>query len=64
MPRDVIVVAVFASLVVRAVFVGVASGEIETHVLILLAGKEERFGRTWGWIYHFNLASERGPIVA
>ncbi len=50
MPRDVIVVAVFALLVACAVFVGVAGGEIETHVPISLAGKEKRFGRTWGWI--------------
>ncbi len=50
MPHDVIVVAVFALLVVCAVFVGVAGGEIKTHVLISLAGKEERFERTWGWI--------------
>ncbi len=50
MPCDVIVVAVFALLVVCAVFVGVPGGEIETHVLILLADKEERFGRMWGWI--------------
>jgi hypothetical protein len=50
MPRDVIIVAVFASSVVCAAFVGVANGEIETHMLILLTGKEERFGRMWGWI--------------
>jgi hypothetical protein len=50
MPCDVIVVAVFASLVVLAVFVGVAGGEIETHMLIPLTGREERFGRTCGWI--------------
>ena len=50
MPLDVIVVVVFALLVVCAVFVGVAGGEIETHVLIPLTGKEERFGRTWGRI--------------
>ncbi len=31
-------------------FVGVVGGEIETHMLIPLTGKEERFGRTWGWI--------------
>jgi hypothetical protein len=50
MPCDVIVVAVFVLSVVCAVFVGVASKEIETHMLIPLTGKEERFGRTWGWI--------------
>jgi hypothetical protein len=47
-----------------AVFVGVASGEIEMHMLIPLTGKEERFERTWGWIKRFNLASKQGPIVA
>jgi hypothetical protein len=46
MPCDVIVVAVFALLVVCAVFVSVAGGEIEMHMLIPLTGKEERFGRT------------------
>jgi hypothetical protein len=50
MPRDVIVFAVIALSVVRAVFVGVASGEIEMHMLIFLTGKEERFGRMLGWI--------------
>jgi hypothetical protein len=48
-PWDVIVVAVFASSVVCAVFVGVAGEEIETHMFILLTGKEERFQRMWGW---------------
>jgi hypothetical protein len=50
MPLDVIVVAVFVSFVVCVVFVNVASGEIETHVLIFLAGKKESFEKTWGWI--------------
>ncbi len=49
-PCVVIVVVVFASLVDCAVFVGVAGGEIETHVFASLTGKEERFGWTWGWI--------------
>jgi hypothetical protein len=49
-PCDVIVVTAFVSRVVCAVFVGVADGEIETHVFAPLTGKEERFGRTWGWI--------------
>jgi hypothetical protein len=49
MPCVVVVVAVFASSVVCAVFVGVASGEIKTHVFAPLTGKEERFRRTWGW---------------
>ncbi len=39
----------FALLVVCAVFVGVAGGEIEMYMLIPLTGKEERFGRTWGY---------------
>jgi hypothetical protein len=43
-------VAAFALSVVCAVFVGVASGENETHVFAPLTGKEERFRRTWGWI--------------
>jgi hypothetical protein len=42
MPCDVLVVAVFALLVVCAVFVGVAGGETETHMLILLSE-----GETW-----------------
>ncbi len=50
MPCDVIVVAVLVFVVACAVFVGVAGGEIETHMLILMTGKEQRFGRTWGWI--------------
>jgi hypothetical protein len=50
MPCVVIVVVVFALPVVRAVFVGVASGEIETQVFAPLTGKEERFRRTRGWI--------------
>jgi hypothetical protein len=50
MPCDVIVVVVFALLVAHAFFVGVAIGEIETHMLIPLTDKEERFGRPWGWI--------------
>jgi hypothetical protein len=50
MPCDVIVAVAFALLVVCAVFVGVAGGEIETHVFAPLTGKEERFGRMWGWI--------------
>jgi hypothetical protein len=45
-----VVVAVFASLVVCAVFVGVAGGEIKTRVFAPLTGKEERFRRTRGWI--------------
>jgi hypothetical protein len=49
-PCVVVIVAVFAWLVVYAVFVGVAGGEIETHIFALLTGKEERFGRMWGWI--------------
>ena len=49
MPCDVIVVAVFALLVVCAVFVSVADGVIEMHMLIPLTGKVERFGRSWGW---------------
>ncbi len=49
-PRDVIVVAMFALLVVLAVFVSVAGGKIEMHVFARLTGKKERFGRTWGWI--------------
>jgi hypothetical protein len=50
MPCVVIVVTVIASLVVCAVFVGVAGGEIEKHVFAPLTGKEERFRRTWGWL--------------
>jgi hypothetical protein len=50
MPCHVIVVAAFALLVVCAIFVSVAGGEIETHVFAPLTGKEERFRRTWGWI--------------
>ncbi len=49
-PCDVIIVATFALTVVHAVFVGVADGEIETHVFAPLTCKEERCGRTWGWI--------------
>ncbi len=49
-PCVVVVVLVFALLVVCAVFVGVAGGEIETHVFALLTGKEERFRRMWGWL--------------
>jgi hypothetical protein len=49
-PCVVGVVAVFASSVVCAVFVSVASGEIEKHVFAPLTDKEERFSRTWGWI--------------
>jgi hypothetical protein len=50
-PIVVIVVVVFALLVVGAVFVvGVANGEIETHMFAPLTGKEERSGRMWGWI--------------
>jgi hypothetical protein len=45
----VVVAAVFALLVVCAIFVGVAGGEIEMHVLGPLTGKEERFRRTRGW---------------
>ncbi len=45
----VIVVATFALSVVCAVFVGVANGEIETHVFAPLTGQEERFGRMLGW---------------
>ncbi len=46
----VVVVAVFTSLVARAIFVGVASWEIETHMFGLLTGKEERFRRMRGWL--------------
>ncbi len=49
-PCDVNVVVAFALLVVLAVFVSVASEEIETHVFVPLTGKEDRFGRMWGWI--------------
>jgi hypothetical protein len=48
-PCAVIVVVVFALLVVCALFVGVAGGEIETHMFAPLPGKEERFRRTRGW---------------
>ncbi len=41
---------------------GVVGGEIETHMLIPLTGKEERFGRMWGGIKCFNLASKRGLL--
>jgi hypothetical protein len=46
----VIVVAVFVSLVARAIFVGVAGWEIETHAFGPLTGQEERFRRTKGWL--------------
>jgi hypothetical protein len=49
-PCVVLVAVVFASPVVHAVFVGVASGEIEMHVFAPLIGKDERFRRTQGWI--------------
>ncbi len=49
-PHDFIVVAAFILLIVCAVFVGVAGGEIEPHVFAPLTGQEERFGRMWGWI--------------
>jgi hypothetical protein len=49
-PCVAIVVAVFVLLVVCAVFVSLAGGEIETHMFAPLTGKDERFGRTWGWI--------------
>jgi hypothetical protein len=45
----VVIVAVFASLVVCAVFVSVAGGEFETHVFAPLAGQEERFRRMMVW---------------
>jgi hypothetical protein len=45
----VVVVMVFALSVVHAVFVGVAGGEIETHMFAPLTGQEERFRRTRGW---------------
>jgi hypothetical protein len=45
----VVIVTVFALLVVCAVFVCVAGGEIEMHVFDPLTGKEERFRRTRGW---------------
>jgi hypothetical protein len=48
-PHVVIVVTMFALLVVCAVFVSVASGEIETHMFAPLTGKEERFRRMRGW---------------
>jgi hypothetical protein len=63
-PRFVVVAVVFASLVVCAVFVGVAGREIEPHMFAPLTGKEERFRRTRGWFLRFDLASEQGPIVA
>jgi hypothetical protein len=47
-PCDVIVVPAFALLVVHAVVVDVASGEIEMQVFAPLTGKEKRFERTWG----------------
>ncbi len=50
MPCDVIVVAALLSSVDHAVFVGVASREIEMHLFALLTGQEERFGRTRGGI--------------
>ncbi len=50
MPCVVVNVMVFVSSVVHAVFVSMAGGEIETHVFAPSTGKEERFGRTWGWI--------------
>jgi hypothetical protein len=49
MHHFVAVVAVFALSVVCTIFVGVAGGEIETHVFGPLTGKEERFRRTRGW---------------
>jgi hypothetical protein len=49
-PHVVDVVAVVALLVVCAIFVCVASEEIETHVFALLTGKEEIFRRTREWI--------------
>jgi hypothetical protein len=48
-PYFVIVATVFELPVVCAVFVGVASGEIEPHVFVPLTGKEERFKRMRGW---------------
>jgi hypothetical protein len=60
----VVFVVVFTPLVVCAIFVGVASGEIEMQVFDQLTGKEERFRRTRGWFKRFNLASKRGPIAA
>ncbi len=50
MPCIAVVVAVFVSFVVCAVFVGVASGDIETHVFSPLTGKDKRFRMTRGWI--------------
>jgi hypothetical protein len=49
-PCVVVVVAVFASSVVCAVFVGVAGGEMEMHMFAPLKVKEKRFRRMWGWI--------------
>jgi hypothetical protein len=47
-PCVAIVVVVFVLLVVHAVFVGLAGGEMETHVSTPLTGKEEIFKRTKG----------------
>ena len=49
-PCFVIVAMVCVLMVVHAIFVSVASGEIELHVFALLTGKEERFRRTRGWL--------------
>ncbi len=48
--RFVIIAAVFASLVARATFVGVAGWEIETHTFGPLTDQEERFRRIRGWL--------------
>jgi hypothetical protein len=47
--RFFVLVTVFASLVVCAIFVGVAGGEIEMHVFDPLKSEEERFRRMRGW---------------
>jgi hypothetical protein len=45
----VVIVTVFASLVVCAIFISVAGGDFEMHMFALLTGKEERFRWTRGW---------------
>ncbi len=46
----VVIVAVFAFLVVCAVFVGAAGRVSKTHAFGLVTGHEKRFGRSRGWL--------------
>jgi hypothetical protein len=46
----IVLVAVFASSVACAIFVGGACEDIEMHMFGPLTGQEERFRRTGGWL--------------